>query len=89
MWREDRRGDALSEVDVGSAVEFSLRSRQLTRLQALIKGPHDAASMIHFIIMQTTKLSLAPSNRLLLSVCLFGDGAWRGGGLLLVVGAIV
>lgn len=40
--------------------------------------------MIYIIIMYTTKLSLAPANRLL-SVYFFGVGASRGGGLVVVV----
>ncbi len=40
--------------------------------------------MIYIIIMYTTKLSLAPANRLL-SVYFFWVGASRGGGLLMVL----
>lgn len=43
--------------------------------------------MIYIIIMYTTKLSLAPANRLL-SVYFFGVGASRGGGLLVVLRAM-
>lgn len=43
--------------------------------------------MIYIIIMYTTKLSLAPANRLL-SVYFFGVGASRGVGLLVVLRAM-
>lgn len=43
--------------------------------------------MIYIIIMYTTKLSLAPANRLL-SAYFFGVGASRGGGLLVVLRAM-
>lgn len=43
--------------------------------------------MIYIIIMYTTKLSLAPANRLL-SVYFSGAGASRGGGLVVVLRAM-
>lgn len=43
--------------------------------------------MIYIIIKYTTKLSLAPANRLL-SVYFFGVGASRGGGLVVVLRAM-